>query len=63
MLSAVCTHSSEVASMVVHEDGAGVVKDIAGKYRTRCSLQFIGMELLAAMARTEVMHCASIDGL
>lgn len=62
-LAAVCGQSAEVAAMAVGDEGAGVVREVAGKWKGRCPVQAAAVDLLAAMATQEVMYIVARDGL
>lgn len=56
-LTALCSQSAEVSSMVVAEDGAGVVRELANlpAHRAKCTLQIVVVDLLSTLAAPSVV--------
>lgn len=64
-LTALCSRSAEVAAMVVAEDGAGVVRELASlpAYRAKCAMQIIVVDLLSTLATPSVLFWGRAEQL
>jgi hypothetical protein len=62
-LSALCCRSVEVASLLVAEDGAAVVRELALAHRNKCTLQIAAVELLATLSAPRVLYSVRVDRL
>jgi hypothetical protein len=62
-LTALCAQSGELASIVVSEDGAAVVRELARAHPAKHAVQVAAVELLATLASPSVAHWAQLGRL